>query len=166
MKKGIIVLLFVAIMVLSMTGCAFAPDKVVEPTPAEVIGSGTLQYEVKGKYWTSDISSGSTVYTFGESNEEIAVYEIPGTFFLVGGNIEGNSISYAANIFIENAKFVALSDKYVLYTTGEGNGLVAVAIQPDANFSVDLVLEYSFEDLSGEEKAAFIYPVECKAVTK
>ena len=166
MKKFSIVLLFVVIMVLSMTGCSFAPAKVVEPALAEVIGTGTLQFEAEGEYFISRFGSNYEVYTFDAPNDGIAVYEIPGTIFLVGGKIKDNKMSYAANIFIENAKFVALSDEYVLFTTGEGNRLVAVSIQPDANSSVDLVLEYSFEDLSEEEKAAFIYPVECKAVTK
>lgn len=157
MKKVSIILLLVAVMVLSMTGCAFSPNEVMKKTPAEVIGSGTLQYEAKGTYNISKVGAESVVYRFGYPNDGIVVYQMPGTFFLVGENSDERSINYATNIFIKGGEFVALSDKYLLFATAESNGMVAVSIE---NTHSGLVLEHSFEELSEEEKNAFVYPTE------
>ena len=157
MKKVSIILLLVAIMVLSMTGCAFLPNEVMEEAPAEIIGSGTLRFKSKGTYYTSNVGTDSVVYNFGYPNDDIVVYQMPGTFFLVGENCDERNISYAANVFIKNGEFVALSDKYLLFATAESKGMIAVPIE---NGTTGLVLECSFEDLSEEEKDAFVYPVE------
>ena len=157
MKKVSIILLFVAIMVLTMTGCAFLPNVVVEEAPAEVIGSGTLRFESKGTYHISKVGADSVVYNFGYPNDGIVVYQMPGTTFLVGENSDERSISYAANVFIKNGEFVALSDKYLLFATAESDGMVAVSIE---NGHSGLVLEHSFEDLTEAEKDAFVYPSE------
>ena len=168
MKKVSIILLFVAIMVLSMTGCAFLPNEVVEKAPAEVIGSGTLQFDAKGEYDVSRVKAQSVVYRFGAPNEDIVVYQMPGTVFLVGEYSDNRSISYAANMFIKDGEFVALSDKYLLFATVESNGMVAVAVEADGKnkYGIDLMLEIPFEDLSEEEKDAFVYPVERNGETK
>ena len=162
MKKISIVLLLVAIMVLSMTGCSFAPIKVVENTPAEVIGSGTLKFEVKGTMNASNIKGESVIYRFGNPNNGIVVYQMPGTVFLVGENTNERSIDYAANMFIKDGEFVALSDKYLLFANANGDGMVAVAIKLDYDDKdcQNLLTEYSFDDLTEEEKDAFVYPVE------
>ena len=167
MKKVSIILLFVAIMVLSMTGCAFSPDKVVEKAPAEVIGSGTLRFEAIGTYYISNIGADSVVYNFDYPNDNIVVYQIPGTTFLVGECSEGRSISYAANMFVKGGEFVALSDKYLLFATAESKGMIAVAIKVDEdNNSCAVLLECPFDDLSEEEKDAFVYPAKRNVVSR
>lgn len=167
MKKVSIILLFVAIMVLSMTGCAFLPDEVMEKAPAEVIGSGTLRFESKGTYYISNVGADSVVYSFGYPNDGIVVYQIPGTTFLVGENCDERSISYAANMFIKDGEFVALSDKYLLFATAKSKGMVAVPIEVDEdNNTCAVMLEYAFDDLSEEEKDAFVYPVERNVVPR
>jgi 3'(2'), 5'-bisphosphate nucleotidase len=137
-----------------MTGCAFSPNEVVEKAPAEVIGSGTLQFEAKGEYDVSRVKAQSVMYRFGAPNEDIVVYQMPGTVFLVGEYSDNRSISYAANMFIKDGEFVALSDKYLLFATVESNGMVAVAVEADGKnkYGIDLMLEIPFEDLSEEEK--------------
>ena len=168
MKKVSIILLFVAIMVLSMTGCAISPNEVVEKAPAEVIGSGTLQFESKGTYHLSRVAADSVVYSFGYPNDDIVVYQIPGTTFLVGENSGERSVSYAANMFIKGGEFVALSDKYLLFATAESEGMVAVAVETDGKnkYGIDIMLEIPFDDLSEEEKDAFVYPVERNTATR
>ena len=168
MKKVSIVLLFVAIMVLSMTGCAFAPAEVVASAPAEVVGSGTLRYEVRGTFNTSKISKESVVYRFDAPNNGIVVYQMPGTVFLVGENIDRDGIDYAANMYIKDGEFVALSDKYLLFATAGSKGMVAVPIGVESESAVceGLLIEYSFDDLTEAEKDAFVYPSERNVVTR
>ena len=168
MKKVSMVLLFVAIMVLSMTGCAYAPAEVVETTPAEVVGSGTLRYEVIGTYSVSKIREDSVVYRFDAPNNGIVVYQMPGTVFLVGENIDRDGIDYAANMYIKDGEFVALSDKYFLFATADSKGMVAVPIggvKENAEYG-GLMLECSFDDLTEAERDAFVYPVERNVVTR
>ena len=164
MKKASIILLFVAIMVLSMTGCAFVPNEVMEKAPAEVIGSGTLKFESKGEYYISKVDKDAVVYSFDYPNNGIVVYQIPGTTFLVTENIDERVVDYVANVYVKNGEFVALSNKYLLFAIPEREGMVAVAITSDAKNEVcpGLLLDYSYDDLTQDEKDAFVFPIERK----
>ena len=54
--------------------------------------------------------------------------------------------------------------KYLLFAIPEREGMVAVAITSDAKNEVcpGLLLDYSYDDLTQEEKDAFVFPIERK----
>ena len=165
MKKVSMVLLLVIIMVLSMTSCGNMPEGTVRDTPEEVIECGSWQFEVQGSYYLTKLRTNSIVYQFEEPYDNIVVYQSPGATFLLGEKSSNKKVDYFANIFIRDAEFEAFSDKYVLIKK-KGN-LVAVTINQDnkANGSINLLQEYSFDELIKAEKDAFIYPVTSKSVT-
>lgn len=165
MKKVSIVLLLVAIMVLSMTGCSNAPAEVVEVAPAEVSESGKLQFEAKGTYNTPGSETEFVVHRFEAPNDDIVVYEMPGPIYLVGENTGNSGVSYA-NMFVGDSKFVALSNKYILFAIGEDMVAFSIEGSKEANSCTGLLQEYSFDDLSEEEKDAFVYPVALEVVTR
>ena len=69
-----------------------------------------------------------------------------------------------ANLFLEDAHLLALSDKYFLFLTEEGKVAVSFKEKKDADKGKVLHDESPFDKLSDEEKNAFIYPVSYEKV--
>lgn len=167
MKKVSIVLLLLVIMVLSMTGCGNAPAKVTEEAPAEVSVSESKKLELKpiGTYNLSALGSGVIAYRFDSPNDHIVVYELAGTKYLVGDDTGRNGTSYA-NMLIPDSEFIALSDKYLLFMIRGEKVAVEIETKKDVEVGISVLREYSFDELSDEEKDDFIYPVSSKTVTR
>ena len=64
MKKSYIVLLLVAVMVFTMTGCCNVPFEVGYEAPVEVIKSGSWEFEKEGVYYVSRMSQETKIHNF------------------------------------------------------------------------------------------------------
>lgn len=165
MKRVSIVLLLVAIMVLSMTGCGKAPAEVIDVAPVEVIERGELQFKAKGTYNVPGFGSEFVVHRFDAPNDDIVVYEMPGATYIVGENTDKIGARYV-NVFVGDSQFVALSNKYILLAKGECMIAFTIVGSENAKNCTGLMEEISFDDLSEEEKDTFVYPVLSETVTR
>ena len=155
-KVSIVWVLIVAIMVLFMTGCH---DMTIGTAPTEV--SNKLEFEERGRYVKAKFSEEFYVYRFDEPNSKIVVYETLDGIFIVGEDATEEGISYG-NVFMPGRKFVGISNKYFLFETEEGKIAVEIEKKKHAKKGEGLYNEHFYEEMSDEEKNAFIYPIESK----
>lgn len=163
MKKVSMVLLLVVVMVLTMVGCSNTPTASVETAPTEVNDSDKLEFEPKGTYNMVSFGKEFIIYRFDSPNDDIVVYQIPGSVYIVGEDI-GKNDTYYAKMLIRNSEFIALSEKYLLFRI-DGKK-VAVEIKSSVDTGSKLLQKYSFDGLSDEEKNGFVYPISSEEVCK
>jgi len=157
-KKVIIVCVLVVILVFS-----FALIVHMKKTPAEANESGKLEFEGRGTYVKAAFGEEFFVYQFEEPNSTIVVYETLDGIYLVGEYAKEMGTSYG-NMFMPGREFIALSNEYLLFETEEGKVAVELERKKYAERGDDLYNEYLYDELSEEEKEAFVYPVERKKV--
>lgn len=167
MKKKVSVLLLSVVMVLSMVGCSNTRSKSIETTSTDGSSNNCkLEFDEleKGTYNLKGAEEDFFIYRFDSPNSDIVVYQISDSLYILGEDSGETGTSYAA-IIMENSQFIALSDKYLLFITGEDK--VAVALEKKENVAIgeSSLQKYSFNDLSDKEKNAFIYSIACKKVT-
>ncbi len=171
-KKVSIILLLVAVMVLSMVGCGTVPGLSTEEAPAADLttvnsasaANTSLQFEVKGSYNLLGFGEESFVYQFGSPNDNVVLYQINNCIYLLGD--AGSNASYGSSVFMKDSQFIALSEKYLLFSTSEGKTAVAIEENWGCNIGDNLHQKYSFDDLSDEEKSEFIYPISYEKITQ
>ena len=161
-------LCFLLSVVLANVACAtFAPRSLVAAKEkmdnmAEItkkIEDYKLELTPRGEYNMPGFGEEFFIYYFDTPNDNIVVYYFSDSIYLLGENSGKTGASYA-DACIEHGQFIALSDKYFLFLTSEGK----IAISFEENTFENIMdgesryLKYSFDDLSEEEQAAFIYP--------
>lgn len=164
-KKVSIVWLLSVIIVLSMAGCRSTSTTTIEIAPTVTNESDKLEFEPRGTY---NIQKGGKqqlcVYRFDTPNDKIVVYQISKCIYLVGEDSKKGT-KYA-NVFMKDSEFIALSNKYLLFENKEGKVAISIKETEGIEGGASLCKVYSFDELSNEEKHAFIYPVECQEVRK
>lgn len=165
-KKVSIVWLLSVIMVLSMAGCRSTPNTTIETASTVTNESGKLEFEPRGTY---NIQKGGKqqlcIYRFDAPNDKVVVYQISEWIYLLGED-SGNKGTKYANVFMKDSEFIALSNKYLLFENKEGKVAISIKETEGVEGGASLCKVYSFDELSDEEKQAFIYPVECQEVKK
>lgn len=134
----------------------------------EIVQSKGLELAPRGTYHKTGFGDTYFIYRFDSPNEDIVVFKVGDSGYLVGADSDDtDGTSYAAKVFkSEPHQFVGLSDKYLLFITEDG--LIAVAFKEKTDFKVgeSCYILYSFDELSDEEKGAFIYPISYEKVTQ
>ena len=82
------------------------------------------------------------------------------------GEDSGNKGTEYSKVFLKDSEFIALSNKYLLFENKEGKVAISIKETEGVEGGASLCKVYSFDELSNEEKQAFIYPVECQEVRK
>jgi len=164
-KKVSIVWVLVVIMVLSMVGCRNTSNAIVETTSADENGVYKLEFKTKGTYIIEAFGIKYDIYWFDVPNERIVVYKTIDGIYLVGEYAENKGVSYG-NIFMPEGEFAALSNKYLLFEMPEGKFAVALEKKKNVDIGESFYELYAFEELSEEDKNAFIYPIKCEKVEK
>lgn len=159
-KKVSIVCVLVVIMVLFVVAYNYIQTSFLSTTPTEANGSNKLEFKPKGTYVKSKLGEEFSMYRFGEPNSTIVVFETIDGIYMVAEYSGEKGTSYG-NIFMPDREFIALSDEYLLFETEDGKIAVAIEKRKNVKKGESLYKEYLFDELSDEEKEAFIYPVEC-----
>ena len=162
-KKVSIVCVLVVIMVQIVVAYNYIQTAFLDATPTEANGSNKLVFKSKGTYVKSRLGEEFFVYRFGEPNSTIVVFETIDGIFMVAEYSGEKGTSYG-NIFMPEREFIALSNEYLLFETEDGQKAVAIEKKKNVKKGESLYKEYLFDELSDEEKEAFIYPVECVKV--
>ena len=160
-KVNIVGVLVVLIMVLFMTGCHTDKILAVVTTPTEENLTFKLEFKERGVYERAAFGEEVYVYRFDEPNSTIVVYETLDGIFLVGEYDIEKGISYG-NVFMPGREFIALSNKYFLFKTEEGEIAVEIERKKYVELGEEFYNEYSYDELSDKEKSEFVYPVERK----
>lgn len=121
-----------------------------------------LELTADGTYNMPGFSEEFFIYRFSAPNDNIVVYEF-NNIYLLGEDSGKNGTSYSSKVMYDS-QLVALSDKYFLFITNDG--MIALAFEENKNAKVgeSCYIKCPFDDLSEEEKAAFIYPVSYEKV--
>lgn len=121
-----------------------------------------LELTAYGTYNMPGFSEEFFIYRFSAPNDNIVVYEF-NNIYLIGEDSGKNGTSYSCKVMYDS-QLVALSDKYFLFITNDG--MIALAFEENKNAKVgeSCYIKCPFDDLSEEEKAAFIYPVSYEKV--
>ena len=162
-KKVIIVCVLVVIMVLFVVAYNYMQNLFLDTAPTEANGSNKLEFKPKGTYVMSMLGQEFSMYRFEEPNSSLVVFETIDGIYMVAEYSGEKGTSYG-NIFMPEREFIALSNEYFLFETEEGKIAVAIEKRKNAKKGESLYKEYLFDELSDEEKEAFIYPVECVKV--
>ena len=127
------------------------------PTKAEDLkhqfkDSGTYDKRGFGKeYW---------IYRFDKSQTNAVLYQIGDSIFLYGDDGGQTGKSYVS-VYLENAEFIAISKKHMLFLTQEG--MIAVELKNHHNaYDAEKIPHGS---LTLEDRCNFIYPVKLELVT-
>ena len=156
MKKKVSSLLLVIIMVvLSTVGCSNAQSTSVNTPPTETL----LEFESNGTYHMSGFGDEFCIYQFANPNSFV-VYAFD-SIYLLGEDAGETGISYAS-MFVKDSQFIALSDKYLLFTVGDEKIAVSLEERENVQIGESIHQKYLFEDLSPEEQDNFIYPIDCE----
>ncbi len=86
------------------------------------------------------------------------VYQISDCIYLVGEDAGKSNASYAVIFNPDGGQFLALSNKYMLFLTKAGKTAIAFEQKKDVKVGESYLIKIPFEDLSDEEKEAFVYP--------
>ena len=164
-KKDIIVWVLVVIMVLSMAGCSITPIATLETTSAEKNESNKLEFRPKGTYVKAEFGEEFLVYKFDAPNETIVVYKTIDGIYLIGEYGKKSGISYGS-IFRPEGEFIGLSNKYLLFENEDEKTAVALEKKKNVEIGESFYKLCPFDDLSDEEKNAFVYPIECEKVER
>lgn len=164
-KKVSIVCVLVVIMVLLVVVYNYMQNSFLVTAPTEANGSNKLEFKPKGTYVKSMLGEEFFVYRFEEPNSSIVVFETIDGIYMVAEYSGEKGTSYG-NIFMPEREFIALSNEYLLFETEDGKIAVAIEKRKNVKKGESLYEEYLFDELSDEEKEAFIYPVECRKVQK
>ena len=164
-KKVIIVCVLVVIMVLFLVAYNYMQNSFLFTTPTEANGSNKLEFKPKGTYVKSMFGDEFSMYRFGEPNSTIVVFETIDGIYMVAEYSGEKGISYG-NIFMPDREFIALSNEYLLFETEDCKIAVALEKRKNVKKGESLYEEYLFDELSDEEKEAFVYPAECRKVEK
>ena len=158
MKKKVSVVwgLIVVIMMLLMAGWH---NMTLSTTSTEE--NNKLKFEEKGTYVKAKFGEEFYVYSFDEPNSTIVVYETLDGIFLVGEYASEKGTSYG-NIFMPGRKFIGISNKYFLFETEDGKIAVGIERKKHVKAGESFYDEHFYEELSENEKNAFIYPMESK----
>lgn len=116
-----------------------------------------LELEPEGTYNMPGFGDEFFIYRFDSPNDNVIVYQMD-CIYLVGEDAGKNGTSYASMV-MKDSQFIALSDKYLLFITGEDKIAVAMEEKKDANIGESVLQKYSYNELSDKEKEAFIYPI-------
>ena len=158
MKKKVIVLLLVVCMVLSMVGCGNTRNDPIDTTSTDGSESYNLEFQAKGHYNMQGFGDEYYIYRFANPNANIVVYQLSDSLYILGEDAGETGTSYAS-IFMEGSQFIALSDKYMLFSSG--NEITAVAIEKKENVEIgeSILQKCSFNELTEDEKSSFVYPI-------
>lgn len=159
-KKVSIVYVLVVIMVLLVVVYNYMQNSFLHTAPTEENKSNKLEFKPKGTYVKSRFGEEFFVYRFGEPNSTIVVFETIDGIYMVAEYSGEKGTSYG-NIFMPDREFIALSNEYLLFETEDAKIAVAIEKRKNVKKGESLYKEYLFDELSDEEKEAFIYPVKC-----
>lgn len=162
-KSGYIVWVLAVIVVLTIVGCIKLPNASVERTLEEGNENVKLEFKPKGTYVRWAFGEEFWIYRFDPPNSTIVVYKSIDGIYLIGEDGGEKGISYG-NIFVPEGAFVGLSNKYLLFEKDEGKVAVSIERRKNVKAGESFYEEYLFEELTEEEKRAFVYPVECEKV--
>jgi len=166
MKKKIsIVCVLLVMTVLLVVAYNYIQTSFLDTTSTEAKESNKLNFKEKGTYVKSAFGEEFIIYRFGEPNSAIVVFETIDGIYLVAEYSGEKGTSYG-NIFMPDRKFIALSNEYFLFETEEGKIAVSIEKRKNVKNGESFYNEYLFEELSDEERQAFIYPVESIHVEK
>ena len=163
MKKKSIILFVVVVMLLTV---GYAKESNASVTTGRENGSesGKLEFPKTSAYYVmSGFGEEFHIFRFDSPNDGTVIYQISDSQYLVAKDAGKTGMSYA-NLFLEDAHLLALSDKYFLFLTEEGKVAVSFKEKKDTDKGKILHDEIPFDKLSDEEKNAFIYPVSYEKV--
>lgn len=179
MKKSFTcVLLLVAVMVFMVVPTVQAKTVSTVTTEIEqssavgmdltgVNQSKELEFIPDGTYHKDGFGETYFVYRFDSPYEDIVVFRIGDTGYLVGKDSDDmDGISYMFKCIEKVHQFVGLSDKYLLFITEDGMIAVAFEEKTDIKIGESCYIMIPFEELSNDEKGNFIYPVSLEKVTQ
>lgn len=159
------ILLLAAVVTIAFGLLVVAKEKTTN-TEATTAGC-KLKLKPRGQYNMPGFGEEFFVYHFDNPNEDIVVYWLLDTTYMVAEDSGETGTSYA-DAFMRESQFVALSDKYFLFLTKDG--LIAVSLEEE-NLTIEEIRagkdsqpKYPFDNLSEEEKAAFVYPTSYEKV--
>lgn len=173
MRKHIILLLVAAsIVLLFLASCRNVTDVATNTAPTEnATGTTTvhanhsvldsseaepskLTFQSIGTYNMRNFDKTFSIYRFDGINA--VVYELSPSVFLLAEDAGETGEAYS-QILLKNGQFLAISDKYWLFQTEEGKVAIPLTGKNDVPYTNHLLASYSFDDLSAEDQAAFVY---------
>lgn len=158
MRKKVNVLLLFALVVLSMVGCNYTQNASIATTPIVGNQSSELTFKPKGEYNMPGFGDEFFIYRFDNPNSDIVVYQISDCIYLLGDDSGESGTSYT-NMVMEDSQFIALSNKYLLFMNEDGKVAVDIVEKGNVLVGENILKKYSYNDLSDEEKADFVYPI-------
>lgn len=174
-KMSTCVLLLVAVMVVLLmpSKTAIAVTTEIEQSSAVSMDrTGVnqikgLEFIRKGTYHKDGFGETYFVYGFDNPYEDIVVFRVCDSCYLVGKNsADMDGTSYTSKCINVVHQFVGLSDKYLLFITEDGMIAVAFEEKRDVKVGENCYIIIPFEELSDEEKGDFIYPVSLEKVSQ
>ena len=163
MKKKISILFVVVVMLLTV---GYAKESNASVTTGRENGSesGKLEFPKTSAYYDmSGFGEEFHIFRFDSPNDGMVIYQISDSHYLIAEDAGETGMVYA-NLFLEDAHLLALSDKHFLFLTEEGKVAVSLKEKKDTDKGKILHDKIPFDKLSDEEKNAFIYPVSYEKV--
>lgn len=154
-KSSSIVLLLWMVMLLTIVGCSNTSNSTIEDATEEM-GSESFQLvlEPKGEYNKPGFGEEYGLYRF--EGTELVVYQIADDAYLIGEDAGKNGKSYG-NIFQRDSQLLAISDKYLLFDSAEGNVAIALEEKESPKVGENIYYKFFFDELPPEETERFLY---------